>query len=131
VLQHYVEDVSHLSFQINGEVADPKDVSVAVFADDKKSLIGSSEFVGLKNREAFVRIVPLSDYRRSTIFLEIENKGEKTFYVGGSDSDTYRDGKCYFRGDEIKGDLAFRVYYEVKNLMLFGKYNEYAYILTK
>jgi hypothetical protein len=131
VLLRYFEDVSHLIFQINGEMTDPKDISVAVFADDKKSLIGSGEFLGLKNGEAFVRIVPLSDYRKSTIYLEIENRGEKTFSVGGSDSDTYRDGKCYFRGEEINGDLAFRINYEVKNLMLFNKYNEYSYILTK
>ncbi len=131
ILHQYFEDVSQLSFQINGEVTDPKDISVSVFADDRKSLIGSGELLALKNGEMLVGIAPLADYRKSTVYIEVENRGENTFSVAGSDADTYRDGKFYFRGKEIEGDLAFRVHYEVKNLTLYKKYNEYAYILTK
>ncbi len=130
-LQHDLEDISDVSFKINNEEIDPKDISVIVLADDKKTIIGSSEFLGVQNGEMIVRVIPLTPYRRSSVFLVIENRGEKPIHIGGSRSDTYRDGKCYFRGEEIKGDLAFRLYYEVKNLVLFKKYNDYAYILTK
>jgi len=130
-LQHDLEDISELSFRINNEEIDPKDISVMVLADDKKTIIGLSEFLGMQNGEMIVRVNPLTPYRRSSVFLEIENRGDKPIYAGGSRSDTYRDGKCYFRGEEIKRDLAFRVYYDVKNLVLFKKYNDYAYILTK
>jgi hypothetical protein len=130
-LQHDLEDIPEVSFKINNEEIDPKDISVLVLADDKKTIIGSSEFIGMQNGEMIVRVIPLTPYRRSSVFLEIENRGEKPIYAGGSSSDTYREGKCYLRGEEIKGDLAFRVYYDVKNLVLFKKYNDYAYILTK
>ena len=130
-LQHDFEDISELSFKVNNKEIDPKDISVFVLADDKKTVIGASEFLGIQNGEVHVRVIPLIPYRRCSIFLEVENRGGKPIYVGGSRSDTYRDGRCYFRGEKIKGDLAFRLYYDVKNLVLFKKYNEYAYILTK
>ena len=131
ILHQYFEDISQLNFQIKGEVTDQRNISVSVFADDRKSLIGSGELLALKNGEVLVGIAPLADYRKSTVYIEVENRGENTFAVVGADSDTYRDGKFYFRGKEIEGDLAFRVHYEVKNLTLYKKYNEYAYILTK
>jgi hypothetical protein len=130
-LQRYFEDISQIGFKINSVAMDPKNLVVSVLADDKQSIIGSGEMLGVKNGEALLRIIPLTPYRKSSVFLSIENRDDKPISVGGSWSDAYREGRCYFKGEEIKGDLAFRVDYEVKNLMLYKKYNEYAYILTK
>ncbi len=131
ILQHYFEDIPYLSFKVKTNEIDPSDVSFLFLADDKRSVIGSGELLGVKNGEAIVRVIPQAFYRKSHIFFEIENRGKKPVYVGGSRSVTYKYGKCYFKGEKVKGDLAFRVDYDVKNLLLYKKLNEYAYILTK
>ncbi len=130
-LQHYLEDISRIILKIGSDELDPKDIAVSILSDDKQSIVGSGEILSVKNGEALVQIISLTPYRKNIIFLDIENRGEKPLSVGGSLSDTYREGKCFFKGEENEGDLAFRIYFKVKKLILFKKFNEYAYILTE
>lgn len=130
-LQHYLEDISQIILKINSDEIDFKNVAVTILADDRQSIIGSGKILGAKNGEVLLQIIPQAPYRKCVIFLEITNNGQKPVSVGGSWSDTYREGRCFVRGEEMKGDLALRIDFNVKNLMLFKKFNEYAYILTK
>ena len=130
-IQHYLEDITQIAFKIENTEINPEEISVVVLADDGTSVIAMGEFLGTKNGEGLVSISSHIPYRKSTVFIRVENRGEKPIYIEGSQRDSYREGKCFFNGQEIEGDLAFRVDYDVKHLVLFRKYNDHAYIFTK
>jgi hypothetical protein len=126
-----LEDIASLSLRIEGGSAGANNLAVAIMAEDGRTKIARVVLNRAGSGEVFFQIVPSTAYSQSRIILEIENRGDRPFGIGVSHSRKYRDGDLYFQGKRQNKDLAFRLDYNIKNLKLFKRYNDEAFILTK
>lgn len=130
VLERYLEDISNLRVKVGPEI-DKENISVSFLDKTKKTKICEGILTQLTSEEAIFKIIPKVPYTQNRAFIEIENKGNAPIKIAVSNSDKYRNGELFIGNKKYTGDLTFWLDYHVKNLKIFKKFNEHAFILTK
>jgi len=105
-------------------------IELALVSKDKRTVAGKAKYVSHVGEEAIFRFVPSVNFGKGEeMFLQIENKNRKPVAIGVAFGELYREGALVRNGKIINNDLSFRLIYRPKNLALFKRFNNEAFIL--
>ena len=115
---------------------DKKDIEqgrivVDLLAADKTTVVGEGEYLSHDGEEAIFRYLPKKSLKKNeTTYIRIRNQGEQAVTITSFYGDIYKEGAFFLAGKKIHRNLTFRLIYRTKELDLFMRYNDGAYILV-
>lgn len=124
--------LTQINIWLKDEAKSAAKVEVVLLSDDGKTLAGKTKYVSRSGEGAVFSFTPRLKLKKGAkVFLQIENQGEFPFQVGTVYGEQYREGDLSRAGKKLYNDLAFRLIYQPKNLVLFKGFSEDAYILAE
>ena len=106
-------------------------IELLLLSRDRKIVVGRAKFVSQAGKEAIFRFFPEVNFNKNEkVFLQIENKGATSVGIGTVYGEQYREGSLIRAGKNLYSDLSFRLVYRPKDLALFKRFNDEAYILA-
>jgi len=124
------DDLYQINLWLRGNDIDNAKVDLLLLSQDKTKIAGKFTYVSRTAKETIFRFMPnINFYKDTKMVLQIENKGNVPIAIGSFVHDIYREGDMFLAGKRLFGDLAFRFIYRPRDLVLFKRFNDEAYIL--
>lgn len=124
-------DIFQINLWVDKKDLDRGNLAVKLLAADKITVAGKAEYVSYNGNEAIFRFSPIKNYlKNETMYIQVINQGKLSLQIGSFYGDIYPAGCLIRSGKKIFADLAFRLIYRSKELKLFKRFNDEAYILV-
>jgi len=126
---------SNSLFQISiwmkgGVIGKPK-IELLLLSGDRKTIGGKAEYVSQKGDEVIFKYLSRNNFKKNEkVNIEIKNLDQAPAMIGVNDDINKEDlGEMILEGKRNDADLSLRLIYRPKNLVLFKRFNEDAFIL--
>lgn len=106
-------------------------IEISLLGEDGKTITGQGKYLSKTGNEMLYRFLPrINSEKNERAYLQVENRGQDAIGLGAAYGEQYWEGSPILAGQKIYGDLAFRLVYRPKDLIVFKRFSENAYILS-
>lgn len=131
-LLHPSKYLFQISLWVEGTDTDKPKIELSLLSEDRKTIAGKAEYLSRAGNEAIFRFLSrISFNKNDKMYLQIANIGAVPAAVGvNTDLNKEDMGIMILKGKRNDADLSLRIIYRPKDLVLFKRFNDDAYILT-
>lgn len=131
-LRRASSDLAQINIWLREKDSTKDSVELLLLSQDKKTIAGRGEYLSRTNEEAIYRFVPVMNYHKGeAMLLQISNKDSHSLGIGYCSYGRYNGGNAWRDDKPLAGELSFRMTYRSKDLKLFKRFNDDAFILTE
>ncbi|MFH1362104.1 MAG: hypothetical protein ABIH69_05570 [bacterium] len=111
-------------------ISNPENIELLLLGSDRKTIAGRAKYLKRTGKQAIFLFSPNKNFKKGKkVFLQLKNLGQVPIKIGTVYGDQYKEGSLILHDEKKYSDLSFRLIYQPKDLKLFKRFSQEAFIL--